>query len=95
MTVKFRDPISAKACIIVSRPFYRSLPAWPLIHIAHLQKMQGRFFAGRRVEAYLYSGQERFNRSKGEDDDTMGDSADSERKRLDDFAQWLMDEGEA
>ena len=24
MTVKFRDPISAKACIIVSPPFHRS-----------------------------------------------------------------------
>jgi len=56
--------------------------------------MQGRFFAGRRVQAYLYAGQERFKRSKGEDDDILGDGADSERKRLDDFAQWLMDEGE-
>jgi len=74
MTVKFRDPISAKACII---------------------KMQGRFFAGRRVEAYLYNGQERFKRSKGEEDDMLGDGADSERRRLDDFAQWLMNEDEA
>jgi len=56
--------------------------------------MQGRFFAGRRVEAYLYTGQQRFKRSKGEDDDMLGDGADSERKRLDDFAQWLMNEGE-
>lgn len=56
--------------------------------------MQGRFFAGRRVEAHLYMGQQRFKRSKGEGDDTLGDEADSERKRLDDFAQWLMDEGE-
>ena len=57
--------------------------------------MQGRFFAGRRVEAYLYAGQERFKRSKGGDEDILGNGADSERKRLDDFAQWLMDEGEA
>jgi len=57
--------------------------------------MQGRFFAGRRIEAYLYTGQERFKRSKGEDDGVLGDGADSERKRLDDFAEWLMDEGEA
>jgi HIV Tat-specific factor 1 len=57
--------------------------------------MQGRFFAGRRVEAYLYAGQERFKRSKGEGDEVLGDGEDSERKRLDDFAQWLMDEGEA
>lgn len=56
--------------------------------------MQGRFFAGRRVEAYLYTGQERFKRSKGEDDDMLGDGADPERKRLDDFAQWLINEDE-
>ena len=59
-----------------------------------MQKMQGRFFAGRRVEAYLYAGQQRFKRTKGEDDDMLGDGADSERKRLDDFAEWLMNEGE-
>lgn len=92
MTVKFRDPISAKACIIVSYPSHRCFPP---IHAPNFQKMQGRFFAGRRVEAYLYTGQERFNRSKGEDDDMLGNGADSERKRLDDFAQWLMDEDEA
>jgi len=57
--------------------------------------MQGKFFAGRRVEAYLCTGQRRFKRSKGEDGDILGDGADSERKRLDDFAQWLMNEGEA
>lgn len=64
-------------------------------HFPDFQKMQGRFFAGRRVEAYLYTGQERFRRSKGEDESILGDGTDSERKRLDDFAQWLMDEGEA
>jgi HIV Tat-specific factor 1 len=94
MTVKFRDPISAKACIIVSPPFHRCTPT-SFSLTPNLQKMQGRFFAGRRVEAYLYTGQQRFKRSKGEDDDMLGDGADSERKRLDDFAQWLMDEGEA
>jgi len=57
--------------------------------------MQGRFFAGRRVEAFLYTGKQRFKRSKDEADDMLGDGADSERQRLDDFAQWLMNEGEA
>jgi HIV Tat-specific factor 1 len=57
--------------------------------------MQGRYFAGRRVEAYLYTGQQRFKRSKGEDTEMLADDADSERKRLDDFAEWLMNEGEA
>ena len=57
--------------------------------------MQGRFFAGRRIEAYLFMGQQQFKRSKGDDNDTLGDGAESEQRRLDDFAQWLMDEGEA
>jgi len=57
--------------------------------------MQGRFFASRRVEAYIYAGQQRFKRLKGGDDDTIGDSADSERKCLDDFAERLMNEDEA
>jgi len=57
--------------------------------------MQGRFFDGRRVEAFLYTGQQRFKRSKGEDDDMLGEGPESERKRLDDFAQWLLNEGEA
>lgn len=47
------------------------------------------------MEAYLYTGQERFKRSKGEDDDMLGDGADEERKRLDEFAQWLMNEDDA
>ena len=62
-------------------------------HTPNLQKMQGGFFAGRRVEAYLYAGQW-FKISKGEDDGTLGDGADSER-RLDGFAQRLINEGEA
>ena len=60
--------------------------------------MQGRFFAGRRVEAYLYTDLQWFKRSKGKDDEMLGDGAVffySEGKRLDDFAQWLMNEGEA
>jgi len=67
MTVKFRDPVSAQACII---------------------KMNGRYFDGRRVEARLYDGQERYQRSgTGNDDDEDDDEA--EKKRLDAFASWL------
>ncbi|KAG5653042.1 hypothetical protein H0H81_002559 [Sphagnurus paluster] len=72
MTVKFRDPISAQACLI---------------------KMNGRFFAGRRIEASLFSGKQRFRRS-GAGDDHEDDGADAEKKRLDDFAQWLLTEGD-
>ena len=56
--------------------------------------MQGRFFAGCRVEGHLCTGQQRFKRTKGEDDDMLEDRPDSERKHLDDFAEWLMNEGE-
>ncbi|KAG6837706.1 hypothetical protein H0H93_003508 [Arthromyces matolae] len=72
MTVKYRDPISAKACLL---------------------KMNGRFFAGRRIEASLFTGKQRFKRS-GAGDDADDEGADGEKKRLDDFAQWLLQEGE-
>ncbi|KAJ8514445.1 hypothetical protein ONZ45_g8018 [Pleurotus djamor] len=72
MTVKFRDPISAHACVA---------------------KMNGRFFAGRRIEASLFVGKQRFKRS-GAGDEIEGDDDESEKKRLDDFAKWLMSEGD-
>lgn len=54
--------------------------------------MNGRFFAGRRIEASLFAGRQRFRRSgQGE---ALDDGDNDEKKRLDDFAQWLMDEGE-
>jgi HIV Tat-specific factor 1 len=55
--------------------------------------MHGRFFSGRRVEASLWVGKQRFKRS-GAGDDIEGDGDDSEKKRLDDFAQWLLTEGD-
>jgi len=55
------------------------------------QKMDGRFFAGRRIEASLYSGKQRFRRS-GTGDEIDGHGDDAEKKRLDNFAQWLMTE---
>lgn len=70
MTVKFRDPISAQACLL---------------------RMNGRFFAGRRIEATLFAGKQRFKRS-GAGEEYEGDGADAEKKRLDDFAEWLMAE---
>lgn len=72
MTVKFRDSLSAQACII---------------------KMNGRFFAGRRIEASLYAGKQRFKRS-GAGDEFEGDGDEAEKQRLDDFAQWLLTEGD-
>jgi HIV Tat-specific factor 1 len=73
MTVKFREPLSAQACVI---------------------KMNGRFFAGRQVEAALYTGKQRFNRGTGQDDVIEGNTDEAEKKRLDSFAQWLLLEGD-
>jgi HIV Tat-specific factor 1 len=83
MTIKFKNGISAQACI---------------------QKMDGRYFGGQRVclvydadgyqidgqiSAAVYTGRERFKRSGagGLDDD----DEESEQKRLDNFAHWLVD----
>ncbi|KAF8577745.1 hypothetical protein K439DRAFT_1532040 [Ramaria rubella] len=73
MTVKFREPIGAQACVV---------------------KMHGRFFSGRRVEATLFNGQQRFKRSGTGDDVDNENTAEAEKKRLDDFANWLMTEGD-
>lgn len=55
--------------------------------------MNGRFFAGRRIEASLYIGKQRFKRG-GVGDDIEGNSDEAEKKRLDNFANWLMTEGD-
>lgn len=54
--------------------------------------MNGRYFAGRRVEAYLYSGKQHFKRSGTHDFEDEGEEAD--KKRLENFAEWLMREGD-
>ncbi|KAI6046159.1 hypothetical protein EDC04DRAFT_2558357 [Pisolithus marmoratus] len=72
ITVKYKEPLSAQACVV---------------------KMNGRYFAGRRIEASLYAGKQHFRRS-GVEDDWRGDDEEAEKKRLDDFANWLMAEGE-
>jgi len=54
--------------------------------------MHGRFFAGRKVEASLWAGKQRFKRSGAGDDDE--DDEGGEKRRLDDFAKWLLEEGE-
>lgn len=55
--------------------------------------MDGRFFAGRRIEATLFSGKQRFRRT-GTGEETGGDGDEAEKQRLDDFAQWLLTEGD-
>ncbi|EJD52695.1 hypothetical protein AURDEDRAFT_111297 [Auricularia subglabra TFB-10046 SS5] len=66
MTVKFRDPVSAQACVI---------------------KMNGRFFGGRRIEAWVYDGKQRYQRTG---DRNAEDGDEDEKARLDAFSEWLM-----
>ena len=59
--------------------------------------MNGRFFAGTQVEAYIASGDEKFKKSNekklGIEDDENGNgeaaAAEEEGKRLDEFGSWL------
>ena len=55
--------------------------------------MNGRFFAGRKVEAALYAGKQRFKRS-GAGTEFEGEGDEAEKRRLDDFANWLLTEGD-
>ncbi|KAI9509404.1 hypothetical protein F5148DRAFT_759525 [Russula earlei] len=73
ITVKFRDPVAAQACVL---------------------KMQGRFFSGRKIQASLWIGKQRFKRSGVADDLEEVEGDEGEKKRLDDFAHWLLTEGD-
>ena len=64
--------------------------------------MNGRFFAGTQVEAYVATGQERFKKSsknKGislddeDSDDGAGQGRDEEAERLEKFSSWLESGG--
>ena len=56
--------------------------------------MDGRFFSGTRVDAYIADGSERFKKTNErravlEDSEDSDGSADGEAKRLDEFGSWL------
>ncbi|KAJ3295419.1 hypothetical protein HK104_002682 [Borealophlyctis nickersoniae] len=51
--------------------------------IACIKKMNGRFFAGRRVEASHFDGQEKFKESRKES------TEEDEKKRLEAYEKWL------
>ncbi|KAK6544437.1 hypothetical protein TWF694_001132 [Orbilia ellipsospora] len=55
--------------------------------LACVRMMDGRHFAGSKVEAYIYDGQERFKKTKTKDTDA------DEKSRLDKFGAWLEEEG--
>ena len=56
--------------------------------------MNGRFFARRKIEAYLFDGKERFKKSGSGQAHEDGEEA-AETERLADFEKWLMAEGES
>ena len=58
------------------------------------QKMNGRYFAGRKIEASLFDGEERFKKSGAGQMQEDGEEA-GENERLADFEKWLMAEGES
>ncbi|KAI9204268.1 uncharacterized protein BJ171DRAFT_122085 [Polychytrium aggregatum] len=50
-------------------------------------RMNGRFFAGRRIEAYHFDGKEKFEKSK-----TKGESEEEEKQRIEAYEKWLEDQ---
>lgn len=55
--------------------------------------MSGRWFSGRKVEAFFYTGEQRYKKSGAGAIANDGDEA-AEKERLEDFENWLMAEGE-
>jgi len=60
MTVKFRDPISAKACIIVSPPFHHCTPSF----VPNSPQACRKCKAGSLPAVYLCTGQQRLEIQK-------------------------------
>ena len=53
--------------------------------------MDGRHFAGQRIEAFIANGSEIYKKSKDKSDvlDTENFEEEQEDKRLDEFGEWL------
>ena len=58
------------------------------------QKMNGRYFAERKIEASLFDGEERYKKSGAGQMQKDGEEA-GENERLADFENWLMAKGRA
>jgi len=54
--------------------------------------MNGRHFSGMKVEAYIADGSEKFQKSSDKKA-AIEDDGEDESKRLDEFGEWLEDEG--
>ena len=58
------------------------------------QKMNGRYFAGRQIQAHFFDGEERFKKSGAGQMQEDGEVA-RKNERLADFEKWPMAEGES
>lgn len=56
--------------------------------------MNGRYFSRMQVEAYIADGSEKFKKSS-EKKAAIGEDEGEESKRLDEFGEWLEEEGAA
>ena len=74
-------------------PTHRSHRGWSV------QVMDGRFFSGTQVEAYIADGNEKFKKTSAHkakgleaDGDGDGDGDDDESRRLEQFRSWLEED---
>lgn len=81
VSVRFKDPTAAKACVSVSKnnKFMFAMLTY--------QVMNGRSFGGRQVEAWVTDGSQKFKKSQSK----VIDDAEEE-ERLEKFASWLESE---
>lgn len=94
-SVRFKTPEAALACVKVKKNgygescrkrlgsltvFFSLLPPPPPIFDTKL--MNGRYFAGRKIEASIYDGSRKLHKVKERD-------AGDESRRLDAFSEWI------
>lgn len=97
VSVRFAEPEAARQCVQVCLLATQSFfPLFVPLEYSPFQVMDGRFFSGTRVEAYVSEGREKFKKTNErraalEDMAERGiDAEDEEEKqRLDEFGTWL------
>lgn len=94
-SVRYSNAEAAKACVRVRRPEFPFHISIKLKLIDAFQLMDGRFFSGTKVEAYIADGNEKFKKSSNQkvSVEENGAEGDDESKRLDKFGSWLEEEG--
>jgi HIV Tat-specific factor 1 len=94
-SVRFSDPETAVACVQVCSSI--SIFSGTIVGSNIFAKMMdGRFFAGTRVEAYVADGSEKFKKTNEKQAALLSSvtegEADEESARLDKFGSWLESE---